>query len=494
MTTTTSARQFEAHWIGGEWVASDAESGIEVINPSDESVLATVPAGTAKDAERAVAAAAAAAARWAKTPMAERLAFLQRLVEGLGKRAEELAETITDEVGTPSMLARRMQVGLPTGLAASYLDIAANFEFERKAGNSLVVREPAGVVATITPWNVPLLLTIQKVVPALMTGCTVVHKPSELTPLHAYLLAEIIHDCDLPPGVFNLVVGDGPTVGAALASDPRVDLVSFTGSVRAGREVARAGAEQIKRVHLELGGKSASVVLDDADLETAVHATVDQVCFNTGQACLQWSRLLVPADRQADALELAAETARGYRVGPPREPSTDLGPLASAAALGRVRGYITSGMEQGARLVAGGPDPVEGLDAGYYVRPTVFGDVRPDMTIAQEEIFGPVLSVIPYADEDDAIRIANGTPYGLHGSVWSGDVGHAERVARQIRTGQVDINGGQFNILAPFGGMKQSGIGRECGIEGLDGFCEIKAMQLPTETTEPVGPRLRSEE
>ena len=480
-------------WIGGAWRPSDAETSIEVIDPSDESTLAAVPAGTASDADRAVSAAAAATDRWARSPVAERLRFLQRLVAGLVANADGLADDITAEVGAPTRVARGAQVGLAIALAESYLDIAANFEFERRAGHSLVVREPAGVVVAITPWNVPLLLALQKIVPALMAGCTVVHKPSELTPLHAYRLADIIAECDLPPGVFNLVVGAGPVAGAALAGNPAVDLVSFTGSVRAGREVARLAAEHVTAVHLELGGKSASIVLADADLPVAVRATVDQVCFNTGQTCLQWSRLLVPADRHEDALALAAKLADEYRVGPPRSPDTDLGPLVSAAARDRVLGYIRAGIGEGARLVAGGTQPPDGLDAGYYVRPTVFGGVRDGMTIANEEIFGPVLSVMPYDGEDEAVRIANATRYGLHGAVWAGDVGRAKRVARRVRTGQVDINGGQFNIAAPFGGVKQSGFGRECGIEGLDSFCATKSLQLPEGSAPLTGPRLRDQ-
>jgi acyl-CoA reductase-like NAD-dependent aldehyde dehydrogenase len=495
MTATAEVRTLTSQWIGGEWTPSDAQQGIAVTDPSDETTIATVPAGTESDMRRAVAAAAGAAESWAQTPVAQRLAFLERLLIGLDKHRDDLAETITSEVGAPTMLARRLHVGMALGIAESFLDITRNFEFERRVGNSLVVREAAGVVGAITPWNVPLILALQKIVPALMAGCTVVHKPSELTPLHAYLLAEIIADADLPPGVFNMVVGEGLTAGAALAAHPDVDLLSFTGSVRAGREVARLASQHLAQVHLELGGKSASLVLDDADLDAAVRATVDQICFNTGQACLQWSRLLVPADRYDEALEIAAQTANNYRVGPPRAEDTDLGPLVSAAALERVRGYIYTGIAEGARLVAGGPEPIEGLPAGHYVRPTVFGDVTEDMTLAREEVFGPVLSVMRYEDEQDAIRLANNTAYGLHGSVWSGDTDRAQRVARRIRTGQVDINGGPFNILAPFGGVKGSGYGRECGVEGLDGFCAVKSLQLPVgENAEPVGPRLRRAE
>jgi aldehyde dehydrogenase (NAD+)/betaine-aldehyde dehydrogenase len=491
--TTTTCGTFGSQWIGGEWVPSDAGTAIEIIDPSTEAVLATVPAGTAGDAKRAVTAAATAAPVWARTPLPERIRAVERVLDGLCARVDALADTITAEVGCPLGVAYQAQVGLALTIGWSFLDLAAGFDFEREVGNSLVVREPAGVVVAITPWNVPLLLTLQKIVPALLAGCTVVHKPSELTPLHALTLAEVVAECDLPPGVFNLVVGEGPVAGAALTSDPRVNLISFTGSVPVGREVAIRGGDRIARIHLELGGKSASVVLDDADLGLAVRATVDQACFNSGQACLQWSRLLVPAHLYEEALALAASVADQYRVGSPRDPDTDLGPLISAAALERVRGYIRTGIAEGARLVAGGPDPVDGLDTGYYVRPTVFGGVAESMAIAREEIFGPVLSVLPYDGEEEAIRIANSTPYGLHGSVWSADQDRATALARRLRTGQVDVNGGPFNPLAPFGGMGLSGVGRECGVEGLEGFCEIKAMQFPTSSGEVTGPRIRGD-
>ncbi|OKJ29730.1 aldehyde dehydrogenase family protein [Streptomyces sp. CB01580] len=503
MTRDAPTRTREAFWIGGHWARPLGDGAIDVVDPSTERPLGSVPAGTAADAEAAAAAARQALPRWSATPVSERLGFLERLVAGLSARADELADVLTAEVGAPVAMARRTQVGLAVALAASYLDITRDFAFERRVGNSLVLREPAGVVATITPWNVPLLLTLQKVVPALMAGCTVVHKPSELTPLHAYLLTEVIAECDLPPGVFNLVVGEGPVVGAELARTPDVDLVSLTGSTRAGRAVAAIGAERVKRIHLELGGKNAAILLDDLDdagLESAVRACVDQMCFNTGQACLQWSRLLVPADRHDEVVEFAARCAREYRVGDPRDPATDLGPLVSAAALARVRAAVVRAVEEGARLATGGPGRPEGLNRGYYVSPTVLGGVDPSMAVAQEEVFGPVLSVMPYDGEDEAVRIADGTPYGLHGAVWSANTAHAQRVARRLRTGQVDINGGPFNVRAPFGGYRQSGVGRECGEEGLDGFCEIKSLQLPSAPVDsvdsagpvvPTGPRLR---
>ncbi|MEV7591060.1 aldehyde dehydrogenase family protein [Streptomyces sp. NPDC089922] len=486
--------RYTDQWIDGAWVASDAEGRLVVTDPSTERPLATVPAGTARDADRAARAAAAAFEGWAATPLRERVALLRRVVGAMEARADRFAEIITAEVGAPARMARHTHVGLSLGMAAHCVETAASHTFEERVGHSLVVREPAGVAACVTPWNTPLLLTVQKIVPALLAGCTVVHKPSEITPLHARLLAEAVAEADLPPGVFNMVVGTGADLGTALVTHPLVDVVSLTGSTRAGREVSALGADRIKRVHLELGGKNASLVLDDADLASAVAATVDQMLFNTGQTCLQWSRLLVPRDRQDEALQLVAEAMDGYVTGDPRDPATDLGPLVSAAAHERVTAYVRRGTEEGgARLVLGGPGRPAGLDTGYYVRPTVFADVDPLTTIAQEEIFGPVLSVIPYDDEEQAVRIVNGTRYGLHGAVWSGDDARAARVARRFRSGLVDVNGGQFNPAAPFGGFKQSGIGRECGTAGLEAFLETKSMQLPQGAPgQVVGPRLRA--
>nr|WP_279354741.1 aldehyde dehydrogenase family protein [Frankia canadensis] len=478
--------------MGGRWVLSDATEGLEVTDPSTEEVLATVPAGTAGDADRAARAAAQAFPGWSTTPAPQRAAVLRRMIAGLESRAARFAELITAEVGTPVQVSRATQVGLALGMAAHCAEVLEAYAFEQRVGHSLVMREPSGVAACITPWNVPLLLTVQKVLPALAAGCTVIHKPSEVTPLHARLLAEVMAEADLPPGVFNMVVGTGEVVGAALSVHPDVDLVSLTGSTRAGRHVLALGAEHIKRVHLELGGKNASLVLDDADLDAAVRATVDQALFNSGQACLQWGRLLVPRDRQDEAVGVADEAMSGYVVGDPRDPATDLGPLVSAAARGRVNTHIRRGVAGGARLVRGGPDQPVGLDVGYYVRPTIFADVDPRSALGQEEIFGPVLCIMPYDSEDEAIRIVNDTRYGLHGAVWSGDGARAERVARRFRTGLVDINGGPFNPAAPFGGFKQSGIGRECGTAGLDGFLETKSLQLPRPSTgQTVGPRLK---
>lgn len=486
--------RYDDQLIGGRWTVSDADGRITVTDPSTERPLATVPAGTARDADLAARAAADAFPRWAALPVAERVGLLRRVVEGLERRADRFADLITVEVGAPTRTARKTHVGLAIGMAAHTLETAASYAFENRVGHSRVVREAAGVAACITPWNVPLLLTVQKLLPALAAGCTVVHKPSEVTPLHARLLAEVIVEADLPPGVFNSVVGTGDTLGTALVTHPLVDVVSLTGSTRAGRQVSALGADGIKRIHLELGGKNASIVLDDADFEASVLATVDQMLFNSGQTCLQWSRLLVPRDRQEEALAIAERAMDGYITGDPRDPATDLGPLVSAAAHARVTEYIRRGAtEGGARLVRGGTGRPAGLDCGYYVQPTIFADVDPLSTIGQEELFGPVLCVLPYDGEDEAITIANGTRYGLHGAVWSADNARAERVARRLRTGLVDINGGLFNPAAPFGGFKQSGIGRECGAAGLEAFLETKSMQLPGGTPgEVLGPRLRA--
>jgi aldehyde dehydrogenase (NAD+)/betaine-aldehyde dehydrogenase len=483
-------RNVPGHWIAGELVPSISDRTISVEDPSTEECVAEVPAGDELDVTRAVAAARAALPGWSDTAPKRRAELVRAVAAELAACQDELVEVITTEVGSPVAATRQAQVGLALTLTESCVDIAAEFEFERTVRNSVVLREPAGVVGAITPWNVPLLLTLQKVVPAWLAGCTVVHKPSELTPLNAFVLARATAAAGLPPGVFNVVVGTGPVAGAALARSPGVDLVSFTGSTRAGREIAAAAAADVKRVHLELGGKNASVVLPDADLATAVAATIDQACFNTGQTCLQWSRLLVPADRHDEAVELAVAFAERYRVGDPRDPATDLGPLASAAARHRVLGHIAKGVEEGAVLATGGTGTVGLPERGHWVRPAVFGRVDSSMALAQEEIFGPVVAVLPYTDEDDAARIVDDTRYGLHGSVWSADDGHAMAFAARLRTGQVDINGGPFNVWAPFGGMKHSGLGRECGLEGLDAFCEIKSIQLPTSSTGPVGPRL----
>ena len=356
--------------------------------------------------------------------------------------------------------------------------MAAEFEWEEVTGNSRVVREPVGVVACITPWNYPLHQIAAKVAAAMAAGCTVVLKPSEVAPLNAFILAEVIDAAGVPPGVFNLVSGVGPVIGEALVRHPEVDMVSFTGSTRAGKRISEVASGTVKRVALELGGKSASVILDDADLPTAVKGTVTACFLNSGQTCSAHTRMLVPESRYEEAAKIAAEVAKNFTVGDPFGGTAKLGPLISEAQRERVRSYIQKGMDEGAELLCGGPDAPAGLPKGYYVQPTIFGRVKPDSTIAQEEIFGPVLSIITYRDEDEAVKIANGTPYGLAGGVWAGSDERAQRVAKRLRTGQVDINGGSFNLFAPFGGYKQSGRGREMGRYGMEEFLEYKSLQF----------------
>jgi betaine-aldehyde dehydrogenase len=465
-------------YIDGHWVAAVGTQFLEVLNPATEVVIGRVPAATSVEAGQAVAAARTAADAWGRTPAAERAACLARIHAGLLSRADEIARTITAEVGMPLKLSRRIQAGLPAAVLESYVKLLGDYAFEERIGNSLVVREPAGVAACITPWNYPLHQVIAKVAPALAAGCTVVLKPSEVAPLSAFILAEIINEAGLPAGVFNLVTGTGVEVGEYLARHPDVDLISFTGSLRAGRRVAELAAGTVKRVTLELGGKSAAVVLDDADLQTAVKTTVGACFINSGQTCTAHTRLLVPEQLYKEAAALAVTAAAAYAPGDPLDEQTRLGPLVSATQRERVRDYIRQGVAVGAELLTGGAEPPDGLTSGFFVRPTVFGRVTPDMTIAREEIFGPVLSIMTYRNEEEAVNIANNTPYGLAAAVWSGDPQRAERVARRLRAGQVDINGGAFNLLAPFGGCKQSGYGRELGSYGLEEFLTLKSLQF----------------
>jgi aldehyde dehydrogenase (NAD+) len=449
---------------------------IEVVNPATEEVVGTVRAGTAGDVDAAVTRAVAAFPAWSRTSVESRVTLVRAVADALEARADEFAATMTTEMGTPITFASRVQVPNPVGIARGVADaVAAGYFDGAEIGNSLVLREPVGVVAAITPWNFPLQQMVAKVVPALAAGNAVVLKPSELAPLTADLLASVLHDVGVPEGVFTLVHGTGPVVGEALASHPMVDMVSFTGSTRAGRRVSVLAAETVKRVALELGGKSANVVLDDADLTRAVKIGVGNAFMNNGQACSAWTRLLVPASRHDEALEIAVAAAAKYEPGDPALPSTRLGPAVSAAQRDRVVGYIERGVSEGAKLALGGTSRPR--DRGFFVTPTVFGHVAPDMVIAQEEIFGPVLSVMPYADEDDAVRIANSTIYGLGGAVFSADTDRALSVAKRLRTGQVDINGAAFNTSAPFGGYRQSGNGREFGAHGLAEFTELKSIQ-----------------
>ena len=468
-------------YIDGGWVAPHGSGTIDVINAATEEVMGSIPEGDAADVDAAVAAAVAAFPGWSTTSPSERAAFVQAMAEGIAARADEIAETICGEVGMPLFLSKRIQAGLPQVIASSYPAIVEDFAWEEEVGNSLVVHEPLGVVGAITPWNYPLHQIVLKVAPALAAGNTVVLKPSEVAPLNAFILAEIIDGIGLPPGVFNLVSGTGPVVGEAISAHPDVDMVSFTGSTAAGKRVAEVGAKTVKRIALELGGKSANILLPDLegdDLAKATKAALGSAYLNSGQTCTAFTRLLVPAakhDEIVDALRTEVETT--WTIGDPATGAGRLGPLISETQRDRVRGYIEKGLDEGALLVTGGPEQPDDLPTGYYVKPTVFANVRNDMTIAQEEIFGPVLSVIPYDTVDDAVAIANDSPYGLSGGVWGADADEATAVARRLRTGGVEINGGSYNPLAPFGGYKQSGIGREAGRYGLEEFLQTKSLQ-----------------
>jgi aldehyde dehydrogenase (NAD+) len=463
-------------YVDGAWVAPDGSGRLEVVEAGTGQLLATVPEGTAEDARRAVAAARAAFDGWAATPVAERQRLLRAIADGLEARADEIARTVTAEVGMPLKLSRVIQAGLPIAsfrLAADLLDEVA---LEEEVDSVLVVREPVGVVGAITPWNYPLHQVACKVAPALAAGCTVVLKPSEVAPLSAFMLAEVVDEVGLPGGVFNLVTGVGPVVGEAIASHPDVDMVSFTGSTRAGKRVSELASGSVKRVALELGGKSPYVILDDADLAKAVPNGVAKAFLNSGQTCSALTRMLVPRSQLSEAEGIAAATAEAFACADPFGERSGIGPLVSDVQRERVRGYIAKGIEEGARLVTGGAEPPEDLSSGFYVRPTVFSDVRPEMTIAQEEIFGPVLVLIPYDSEDEAVAIANDTVYGLAAGVWSSSSERALSVARRLRAGQIEVNGGAFSLKAPFGGFKQSGNGRENGSFGLEEYFEVKAL------------------
>jgi aldehyde dehydrogenase (NAD+) len=467
---------FTRFYINGEWVAPLEPKPFDVINPASEEPVAQISLGSAGDVDRAVAAAKAAFPAFSRTSKAERIALLQKIVEVYKARYDELAQTITKEMGAPAWLASRAQAA--TGLAHlnQMIAILKDFSFESVRGTTLIAKEPVGVCGFITPWNWPMNQIACKVVPALAAGCTMVLKPSEIAPLNAVIYAEILDAAGVPKGVFNLVNGDGATVGQAIAAHPDVDMVSFTGSTRAGIAVAKAAADTVKRVHQELGGKSANIILPDADLQKAVAGGV-QSCFNnSGQSCNAPTRMFVQARQHDRAMEIAKAAADATKVGDPNTKGTTVGPVVSEAQFRKIQRLIEAGIAEGATLVAGGPGRPEGFNRGYYVRPTVFANVKPEMTISREEIFGPVLSILPYESEAQVIRMANDTVYGLSGYVQSGDIEHARKVAAQLRTGNVHLNGAGPDFGAPFGGYKRSGNGREWGEFGLDEFLEVKAV------------------
>jgi aldehyde dehydrogenase (NAD+) len=468
-----NCRQF---YIDGKWVNPTKAHDFEVINPATERPIATISLGTAPDVDRAVAAAKSAFETYSETTVETRLALLCRIIDIYKAKSEAMAETISHEMGCPISLSRAAQAPAGLGHLFEIVKVLENFKFEDLKGSTLLRKEPIGVCGLITPWNWPMNQVVAKVAPALAAGCTMVLKPSEIAPLSAYLFAEILHEAGTPPGVFNLVNGDGPTVGAVISSHPDIAMVSFTGSTRAGIAVALAAAPTVKRVTQELGGKSAHIILDDADLDTAVKEGA-QACFrNTGQSCNAPTRMLVSRSKMPQAILAAKKTADATKVGDPFSESTHIGPLASKAQFEKVQRSITQGVKEGATLIAGGLGRPEGLEMGYFVKPTVFADVNNHMTIAREEIFGPVLCMIPYEDEDDAVRIANDTPYGLSGFVSSADLEHARRVAKRFRSGNVHINNARVDFAGSFGGYKQSGNGREWGEAGLQEFLELKSI------------------
>ncbi len=472
---------YDKFYINGQWVASQGTSSIDVFDSITEEIMATVPEGTAKDVADAARAARAAFDSWSTLPAEERAKYMNRIGDALAGRIDEISSAISRETGMNKMLSQLVQVGLPINSFKTAAALAESFNFSKEIGSSRVFREPIGVVGCITPWNYPLHQIAAKVAYAMAAGCTVVLKPSEVAPIDAFMLAEIIHEVGLPAGVFNLVTGTGPVVGEAISASEDIDMVSFTGSTRAGRRVMQVGAETIKKISLELGGKSANIICDDLDAENfgkAVMGGVGKAFLNSGQTCSALTRMLVPRTRLAEAETAAAAVAEGMKVGDPFAEGTNLGPLASSAQRDRVQMYINKGIEEGATLIAGGLGAPEGLTTGFYVKPTVFSNVTNDMTIAQEEIFGPVLCILPYDTLDEAVEIANGTVYGLAGAVFSADKDKAIAIARRMKTGQVEVNGGAFNPNAPFGGYKQSGIGRELGEYGFEEFLEIKSLQL----------------
>ncbi|NRO98503.1 aldehyde dehydrogenase family protein [Paraburkholderia sp. NMBU_R16] len=463
-------------YIDGEWVAPAGNARLPVIDPSTETPFAEIALGDARDVDRAVAAARRAFTTFSLTDPAERIALVRRILDAYLARYDEIADTISREIGAPRPFSHEWQAGLGRRHLEELLHTCEAFAWQRSKGTTLVRYEPVGVAALITPWNWPMNQIVCKVAPALVAGCTMVLKPSEVSPLNAVLFAEVLDAAGVPPGVFNLVQGDGPTVGAALCSHPGIDMVSFTGSTRAGVQIATLAAPSVKRVHQELGGKSANLLLDDVDFETAVTKGVNSCFSNSGQSCNAPTRMLVPAARHEEVLEIASRAAAAHRVGPADADGTTMGPVVSHVQFERIQRLIAAGIEEGAKLVTGGLGRPAGLERGYYVRPTLFADVRPDMTIAREEIFGPVLAILPYRDEEEAISIANDTPYGLAAYVQSRDIERARRVAFRMRAGSVYLNYPAWDPGAPFGGYKQSGNGREYGEWGLESFLEVKGV------------------
>ena len=472
-------KEYKQYFVGGQWQKSTDSDVIDVVNPFSEQVIASVNSCSAKDISSAVDAAHGAFKTWSCTSIETRVLLLRKIAQVLKEQQEDLSNTISSELGMPLKMTQRVQVGSPIATFELTANELEKFQWEEQIGNSKITREPAGVVVAITPWNYPLHQIAAKVAPAIASGCTVVLKPSEVTPLNAILLAKVFELANAPAGIFNLVFGRGLIVGEYLVTNPKVDLVSFTGSTRAGKSIMALAADQIKRVKLELGGKSASIILPGADLVKATKSSVNSCFLNSGQTCSALTRLLVQENDYKAVCELAINQAKSFTLGDPMSDSTRLGPLVSKVQQERVKNYIRKGIEEGATLLAGGDTMPEGITKGFFVTPTILGDVKPEYIIAQEEIFGPVLSIIKYKDVDHAIEIANSTLYGLAGAVWGANNDEAMHVAKQIRAGQVDINGGFFNMLAPFGGFKQSGFGRELGKFGIEEFLEFKSFQMP---------------
>ena len=470
-------RTYEKFYINGQWVEPIGKGSSEVINPANGEVSARVPYGNAEDVNAAVKAARGAFDSWSKTSAAERADFLRKIAVEGEKRNADLTQTIIDELGMPVQNAAEFQVDPLAIICESFAEKASQMEEAKEVGNSIVVKEPIGVCSMINPWNYPVWQMIGKVAPAIAAGCTMVVKAASQTPSHLFIFAEICDAVGLPPGVFNMVHGSGREIGAVLSSHPDIDLVTFTGSTSAGIQVSKMAAPDVKRVCLELGGKSPFIITEEADLEAAVEFGINDVMVNTGQTCNALTRMIVHESRYEEAVQLAKSKAEVLVVGDPTDPDVFVGPMSSAGQKQSVLDFINQAVSDGARLVTGGPDVPEGLTAGNYVLPTVFADVTNDMTIAQEEVFGPVLVMIKYDTIDQAVEIANDTPYGLASAVWAGDKDKATAIARRIRAGQCAINGGDANHEAPFGGYKESGNGREFGVEGLHEYCELKAMQ-----------------